>query len=833
MKYRHLRLFARVQTLEEPMRREISFIFTCFHCALISFSLFRKFETWIFHGFIEDPYKELFLEFVDFYQPNTKHFWDKAYTIKRQSVPSFLHGCEESSLLCGKYTMLLKTIKPSVTFHRSNYRIYKLNDNLFQHPFLNIPAPSIRVCFTNQQISELKNSCREYIHDAQTLCGPPITVRQVYQQKSTKELEFRQRCAVRFKENLKQWHEEQMVKKMKDRANKEKHRKILEDQIEEIRDRKIKKRMENLERDREYLRQQEVLENEQIAKENLQRQKTLEYYEELGRIVNDQQQRVTEKIQILSKELNENSDDEEETGQSPVEDSEIVQAGEPHNNTDTAELHVETGLKKSASDYFNSNDIPSEFTTNKLKVLGSTIEFNDTTAIPCPTGARILDDAEKNKAKTLGHQVFMDNQTIDRDANSNDLRPTLTDRQKNKAKVLQSEFDICPIVVKIDTTKTVSNTEFQKNQQRSGGHTDIFGNEVIDEFQRNRSRVLKEEFGYGEGNVGSHCRNQIPITPVDWKPIRTSMSLEFSNRQQELDVPTPMSIDTPTIHEDIEDVNEPQLRIELRQAEKRFQESVETLDGVNNPTPESALNTCGILHKHGFVFETPPESLHQHQDCYKLSFSPPASNKNSFFSLPKFNEIENQETDLNFNDLKNVSTTTLGSFLKMSFAIPIHARMSILNNEILKIFLEDLDILSHLKSLRNFYFMMDGEFSSHISDGIITRLESTRNPTELFNFQFLHNILHNALNSSVYGNDENADRLSFLIADVPQNFDLASPNVLRALNLSYRTEWPLNLVLTPEAMTHYANIFQHLLKLRRISWVLEQCYQVSFFFNSL
>lgn len=655
-------------------------------------------------------------------------------------------------------------------------------------------------------------------------------------------MEFQQRCAARFQENLEQWHEEQMLKKMKDKSNKEKHRKILEEQIEEIRDRKIKKRMENLATDREYLRQQEVLENDRMAEENLQRQKTLEYYEELGRIVNEQQQRVTQKIVTLSKKLNEKSDDDDEqetvivveTGHSPVEaigDSNISKV--PLTNPDpVSELHVETNLKKSASDYFNSNHIPSEFTANKTRVLGSTIEFNDATPTTLPTGP------ERNRTKTFGHQVAMDNQsnTINRDANSNELQPTLTDRQKNKAKVLRSEFDRCPVVVKIDTTEAVSNTEFQNNQQKSGAHTDIFGNEIIDEFQRNRTRVLTEEFGYTSGDrnvVGTNRRNKNQIAAVDWKPIRTSMSLDFSkNTQNDVDIPTPMSIDTPTIHEDIEEVNESQLKIELPRSEKLFQQSLDTLDGSDtfNPTPDSALNTCGILNKRGFVFETPSESVPQPRDCYQLSFSPPATDRStSFFALPKFNEIEDEaaDTSLNLNDLRNVSTTTLGNFLKMSFAIPIQARLSILNNEILKIFLEDLDILSHLKSLRNFYFMMDGEFSSNISDGIITRLECTKNPSELFNFQFLHTILHNALNSSVYGNDQNADRLSFLIADVPQNFDLASPNVLRTLNLSYRTDWPLNLVLTPEAMSHYANIFQHLLKLRRISWVLEQCYQVS------
>ncbi len=657
----------------------------------------------------------------------------------------------------------------------------------------------------------------------------------MYEQKSEKRKEFRQRCAVRFQENLEQWHKEQMAKRIKDQSNKEKHRKILEEQIEEVRERHIKKRLENLARDREYLRHQEVLENDRIAEENLHRQKTLEYYEELGRIVNEQQQRVTDKIQKLSNELNEKSDNDDDehdvktdlSVDDPKESEGSNVITVDLNNPDTiSDVHVETNLKKSASDYFNSNDIPSEFTTNKIKVMGSTIEFNDTINVPTSTDN-----------KTLVNRITIDtNRTNDtiRDANSNEVHPTLTARQKNKAKVLQREFDIGPIVVKIDSSQEVSNMEFQKNQQKSGAHTNIFGNEIVDEFQRNRNRVLTEEFGYGSGNTATNRTEKIQITPVDWKPIRTSMSLDFSrNPKNDLDVPTPMSIDTPTIHEEIEEINESKLKIELPiRSEKLFQQSLETLDG-NEATPDSALNTCGILKKHGFVFETIAESVPVHRDCYQLSFSPQAGSKNhSFFALPNWDDENEEEptggSSLNLNDLENVSSTTLGNFLKMSFAIPIHARLSILNNEILKIFLEDLDILSHLKSLRNFYFMMDGEFSSYISDGLITRLESTKSPTELFNFQFLHNILHNALGvSSVSGNDQNADRLSFLIADVPESFDLASPNVLRTLNLSYRTDWPLNLVLTPEAMTHYANIFQHLLKLRRISWVLEQCFQVS------
>ncbi|KAJ6634617.1 Gamma-tubulin complex component 6 [Pseudolycoriella hygida] len=787
LNYLHNKFFAESQT--DLAMLMFSILKDC--CAVY----FKKFESWIFHGFIEDTYKELFIEFVDFYQPNTKHFWDKAYTIKRHSVPSFLIGCEESALLCGKYTMLLRMCKPA-------------------HPLFNIAAPSIGVCISNQQIAELQINCRKYIEDAHNLCGPFITVRHVYQQKSIKRKKFRERCAMRFQEILRQWHEEQVAKKMKDNAIKEKHRKMLEEQIEENRDRKIRKRIENLAKDQEYLRKQEDLENDRLALENLQRQKTLEYYEELGRIVSEQQQRVTDKIQMFSRELNEKSVQNDES--TPLQNAvmisgaSVTEVSEPLDDPNTlTESNFEVNLKKSASDYFNSNVISSEFTSNKNKVLGSTIEFNDMESIPPAGRAKILVEVENNENISV------------KDANSNELHTTLTERQKNKAKVLQSKFNICPIVVKIaSTTEQVLNTEFQNNQQKSAAHTDIFGNEIVNKFQTNRSRVLAEEYGRDDRSFVAHHGNKNEIALVDWKPIRTSMSLEFSKENRSnFDAPTPMSIDTPTIQEDIEEVIESQLKIQL--TSKHIQQSMETLDENDalNPTPDSALNTCGILNKHGFSFETGSKTY----DCYQL-IAPSNIKSESFFAWPTFDEAEVNNYDL--NDVKNASTTTLGNFLKMSFAIPINARLSILNNEILKIFLEDLDTLSHLKSLRNYYFMMDGEFSSYISDGLITRLESTKNPAELFNFQFLHNILHNALNSSVYGNDQNADRLSFLIADVPEHFDLASPNVLRALNLSYRIDWPLNLVLTPEAMSHYATIFQHLLKLRRISWVLEQCYQI-------
>lgn len=50
--------------------------------------------------------------------------------------------------------------------------------------------------------------------------------------------------------------------------------------------------------------------------------------------------------------------------------------------------------------------------------------------------------------------------------------------------------------------------------------------------------------------------------------------------------------------------------------------------------------------------------------------------------------------------------------------------------------------------------------------------------------------------------------------------------MLNNLSLSYRINWPLNLILNPETLEQYANIFKYLIRVRRISWILERAYQI-------
>lgn len=75
----------------------------------------RYLQKWIYNGILDDPSNELFIGYIDQYRKDTKHYYDKAYFIRKESVPGFFQGFEDEILQCGKYTMLLKAYKPNVS----------------------------------------------------------------------------------------------------------------------------------------------------------------------------------------------------------------------------------------------------------------------------------------------------------------------------------------------------------------------------------------------------------------------------------------------------------------------------------------------------------------------------------------------------------------------------------------------------------------------------------------------------------------------------------------------------------------------------------------------
>ncbi|CAH0625412.1 unnamed protein product [Chrysodeixis includens] len=168
---------------------------------------------------------------------------------------------------------------------------------------------------------------------------------------------------------------------------------------------------------------------------------------------------------------------------------------------------------------------------------------------------------------------------------------------------------------------------------------------------------------------------------------------------------------------------------------------------------------------------------------------------------------------------------TLTACLQRSVMLPLTYQLEVVNNSILTYFLVNLDMYEHLRSLKDYFFLMDGEFSRSICHNLFAKLVKTLNPQELLNFATLHNILDKALGSSISHVHKFSENLSFTITESPLSFQHSSPDVLQCLSLTYSVSWPLNIILSQEALLRYAKVFQFLIKMRRIFWVLGEDFE--------
>jgi gamma-tubulin complex component 6 len=127
---------------------------------------------------------------------------------------------------------------------------------------------------------------------------------------------------------------------------------------------------------------------------------------------------------------------------------------------------------------------------------------------------------------------------------------------------------------------------------------------------------------------------------------------------------------------------------------------------------------------------------------------------------------------------------------------------SLVNSALLKFFLRGEELLSHLHSLRSYFFLLDGDFGWNMTTTLFRRVHQVAHPADLLNCVALNSILSKALKRP----DANADRLSFGVKYVPPQFLFTSPLLLDCVVLQYRVSWPLNIIFTDAALGKYDDV---------------------------
>ncbi|XP_076391112.1 gamma-tubulin complex component 6 [Megachile rotundata] len=177
-------------------------------------------------------------------------------------------------------------------------------------------------------------------------------------------------------------------------------------------------------------------------------------------------------------------------------------------------------------------------------------------------------------------------------------------------------------------------------------------------------------------------------------------------------------------------------------------------------------------------------------------------------------------------DVEIIDHTSLQSYLEKSIRIPLDIQSRLINNAIIKYFLKENNLLSHLHSLRSYFFLLNGEFAKSLTDSLYTRLYQISVPIELFNSATLTNLLERALVHSFNNVYINSELLSLSATDTPAQLHISDPTALDCLSLNYKISWPLNIILDETVMQQYSRIFKFLITSGRVSWVLQEDFNV-------
>uniref|UniRef100_A0AAR2L5F6 Gamma-tubulin complex component 6 n=1 Tax=Pygocentrus nattereri TaxID=42514 RepID=A0AAR2L5F6_PYGNA len=158
--------------------------------------------------------------------------------------------------------------------------------------------------------------------------------------------------------------------------------------------------------------------------------------------------------------------------------------------------------------------------------------------------------------------------------------------------------------------------------------------------------------------------------------------------------------------------------------------------------------------------------------------------------------------------------------MKHSVTTPLITHLSLVNKAVVDYFFVELRVEKHFEALRHFLLMEDGEFALSLTDRLFEKLGSGQTPGELLTPLVLNSILNKAMQYSLHGDSELAANFTFALRYLPEVFHPHAPDSLNCLELRYKVDWPLNIIITDSCMNKYNRLFSFLLQLKHMVWSL-------------
>ncbi|XP_053282999.1 gamma-tubulin complex component 6 [Pleuronectes platessa] len=211
-----------------------------------------------------------------------------------------------------------------------------------------------------------------------------------------------------------------------------------------------------------------------------------------------------------------------------------------------------------------------------------------------------------------------------------------------------------------------------------------------------------------------------------------------------------------------------------------------------------------------------------YDDCYNLMASSPECQllkqvTRGPWGLPTEPTLR-RATDTTAVQLSEM--VSLPVLIKHSVTTPLITHVSLVNKAVVDFFFVELGVERHFEALRHFLLMEDGEFAQSLSDLLFEKLGNRQTPGELLTPLVLNSILSKALQYSLHGDTPLAANFTFALRFFPETFHPHAPDSLNCLELRYKVDWPLNIIITDSCMNKYNRLFSFLLQLKHMVWSL-------------
>lgn len=196
-----------------------------------------------------------------------------------------------------------------------------------------------------------------------------------------------------------------------------------------------------------------------------------------------------------------------------------------------------------------------------------------------------------------------------------------------------------------------------------------------------------------------------------------------------------------------------------------------TTDYFTHSTNSVAYQSCEESPQFDFESESTENSIETAQP--RKSALKLCQHSYGFFqSSPNVQCDSTDSATLTVEDVRMLNSFFLQEHLKKSVLVPLQVQSNLVNSAIIKCFILDHNLLSHLHSLRSYFFLLNGEFAKSLTNSLYTKLYQASMPVEMLNSTFLKNTLEKAISCSISHNYMNSELLSLSVMNMPEKLDV-------------------------------------------------------------